>query len=140
MYFLEQTLEDCKKEIADNILNRGLNATGETIRTMEVVMDGPLHGTLYGRKYFDNLEHGTAPNGRVDVSRSFHDAIANWITAKGLTLNPWAVALKIQQEGTRTWRKGGRKDIYTDAVKKAVEKIESEDAYESLLKEIETIR
>lgn len=121
---VRETLEDVRKQIAENIVGRGLNATGKTIASMTIELRGITEGTLYGRKYFDSLEKGVKPNKRNHVSYNFHDAIEKWLIAKGLThLNAWSVAWNIDQHGTRTFREGGRKDIYTPAIENAIDNL-----------------
>lgn len=126
------TLEFIRDEIAKNIVDRGMYATGKTTASMEIQTRGVLSGVLLGREQFESLEHGTAPNGRNRVSYSFAAVIDEWIKAKGLDLNPFAVAMKIQLEGTRTWRSGGRRDVYTPAIEKGLERLEN-TIYEQLL-------
>ena len=98
--FLQQELTDLKSTIASNIRSTGRNATGRTIDSLEVqvVTSGAFssQGVLLGHKYFGALETGSRPwkgwESRKRVPSTFADRIQEWIDAKGLDLNAYAVA------------------------------------------------
>lgn len=118
---LEQELNSLKQRIIENHIRAGQVASGKTIESMQVVVDelGTEYiATLYGRPYFGNLETGNSPwkNTPKRVPLFFHDIIADWIQAKGLSLNAWAVTYKIIHEGTVLHRYGGRRDIFSNVI------------------------
>lgn len=121
---LREELESLKQRIIANHRNAGQVASGKTIASMRVNVDGDT-GELVGRKQFWNLETGTAPwkNATNRVPYSFQAVIEQWIKDKGLNLNSWAVAYKIIHEGTKLYRQGGRNDIYSNEIPKTIENI-----------------
>lgn len=126
---LRDELTDLKGRIAQNILNAGANATGKTIRSLEVVVSSESGsawtGELKGRSFFGALETGTKPwaNQYKHPPRFFRELIAEWIQAKGLTLNAYLVARKIMREGSKLYREGGRDTIYSREIPPTVERI-----------------
>lgn len=121
---LREELENLKQRIIANHRAAGQVASGKTIKSMQVIVDGDT-GELIGRKQFWNLETGTPPwrNPTNRVPYSFHAVIDQWIKDKGLNLNAWAVAYKIIHEGTKLHRQGGRSDIYSNEIPKTVDDI-----------------
>lgn len=123
---LREELEDLKQRIIANHRAAGQVASGRTIASMQVNIDGDT-GELVGRPYFGALETGSRPwrnaaNMR-HVPPPFNAVIAQWIKDKGLNLNSWAVSYKIIHQGTRLHRLGGRDDIYSNEIPKTVETI-----------------
>lgn len=119
-----------KDRIAANIMTTGSNASGKTIKSMEVevVRDGgSWRGTLYGRAFFGTLETGASAWRNKDVykrpPRWFAEIIQEWIKAKGLTLNAYAVAYKIMHHGTSLKRAGGRSDVYSNEIPATLERL-----------------
>lgn len=123
---LREELEALRDRIIANHQAAGQVASGKTIQSMKVNVDGDS-GELVGRKRFFNLEQGEPPwkNAATitKVPKSFNDTIQQWITEKGLNLNSWAVAYKIIKQGTMLYREGGRTDIYSNEIPKTVENI-----------------
>lgn len=121
---LREELENLKQRIIANHRAAGQVASGKTIKSMQVIVDGDT-GELIGRKQFWNLETGTPPwrNPTNRVPYSFQAVIDQWIKDKGLNLNAWAVAYKIIHEGTKLHRQGGRSDIYSNEIPKTVDDI-----------------
>ena len=131
-------LNDTKKEIASNIISEGANASGRTIRSMHVEVkenSEGVEGVLYGRNYFEGLQHGRAGG---KVPKGFRFIIRQWMRDKGIdkgneTRNnsmAYLIARKIALEGTKLYRKGGRTTIYTNAF---------DNAKKELVKQRETI-
>lgn len=131
---LREELEQARQLIISHIHANGQNASGRTIASMHVEIDGD-GGTLYGRNYFGVLETGRKP-GRVP--RSFASIIRQWMEDKGLHGTPIpykadrphkytpqergdmsmaaAIAHTIKTKGTRLHRTGGRDDVYSNVV------------------------
>lgn len=123
---LREELEALRDRIIANHRQAGQVASGRTIQSMQVNIDGDS-GELVGRPYFGTLETGARPwrnaASMKKVPASFNAVIEQWIKDKGLNLNSWAVAYKIIHEGTRLYRQGGRADIYSNEIPKTVEAI-----------------
>lgn len=142
---LSDELRALSQRIKANHLRAGQKASGRTLASLRVEVDGE-HGTLYGRQAFGTLETGRGP-GRVP--RRFEDIIRQWIIDKGIAVTEmsykrkpserWrpkytpkerglramagAIAHKIRTEGTKLHREGGRSDIYSPEVRKAIDNI-----------------
>lgn len=129
--FLKQELTDLKSRIASNIRSTGRNATGRTIDSLEVQVSTSgafsAQGVLLGRKYFGALETGSRPwkgwEFRKRVPSTFADRIQEWIDAKGLDLNAYAVAYNIIHSGTALFRQGGRPDVYSNEIPGTLDKL-----------------
>jgi len=117
---IREELEALRVRIIENMSAAGQHATGKTRDTM-VVETGELSGVLRGRRAFGTLELGSRPWSRPPkrVPRYFADLIGEWIEAKGLDLNKWAVAHTLIHEGSKLYRTGGRDDIYSPEIEKA---------------------
>ena len=57
------------------------------------------------------------------MPKFFADLIGEWIDAKGLDLNKWAVAHSIMTKGSKLYRSGGRSDIYSNELPKTMDAI-----------------
>lgn len=133
--FLKQELTDLRSRIASNIRSTGRNATGGTIDSLEVQVSTKgafsAQGVLLGRKYFGALETGSRPwkkceSRKSDTSTSddtFADRIQEWIDAKGLDLNAYAVAYNIIHSGSALFRQGGRPDVYSNEIPGTLDKL-----------------
>lgn len=121
---LREELEALRLRIADNMTKAGQHATGRTRDTMRVEVRDNM-GVLTGRRAFATLETGSRPWSRQPkrVPRFFADLIGEWIEAKGLDLNKWAVARSIITKGSKLYRTGGRSDIYSPEIKTAMDNI-----------------
>lgn len=143
---IREELEALKQRIIENHRRAGQVASGRTIRSMKVTMR-ENGGMLTGRQAFGTLETGRKA-GRTPYN--FTDIIKQWIIDKGISVSPiqykrqasenWqpkytpqerglntmagAIAHKIQTEGTRLYRNGGRSDIYSNEIPRAVENIQ----------------
>lgn len=121
---LSEELEALRQKIIENHLHAGQKASGRTIASLRVEVDGN-EGTLYGRKAFGTLETGRR-GGRVP--RGFYHIILQWVKDKGIQVEKpktfaYFVARKIAMEGTSLYRQGGRDDIYSNEIPKAVEAV-----------------
>lgn len=123
---LREELEALKERIIDNHRQAGQVASGKTIASMQVNIDGDT-GELVGRPFFGTLETGAKPwknaASMKKVPASFNAIIEQWIKDKGLNLNSWAVSYKIIHEGTKLYRQGGRADIYSNEIPKTIESV-----------------
>ena len=123
---LREELEALKERIIANHRQAGQVASGKTIASMQVNIDGDT-GELVGRPFFGTLETGVKPwknaASMKKVPASFNAIIEQWIKDKGLNLNSWAVSYKIIHEGTKLYRQGGRADIYSNEIPKTIESV-----------------
>lgn len=147
---LQRNLEQCAEEIRQAIEVSGQRASGRTQDSIRVeIKDGT--GTIYGRKAFGTLELGRKPG---KTPRGFVEIIRKWMQDKGISAQPvpyirqaserWrpkytaeergylqmagAIAYKIRTEGTKLYREGGRKDVYTPAISSCIERIQMDVA------------
>ena len=138
---LQEELEALRLSIIGNHLKAGQKASGRTAASLRVEVSEDS-GTLWGRNAFGVLETGRKA-GRVP--KDFQGIIMQWMRDKGIHAAPipyltdrphkytpqqrgelrmsYLIARKIRKEGTRLFRSGGRSDIYTPEVEKAVKNI-----------------
>lgn len=135
---IKQVLDKMVAQIRSNLESTGTNASGRTSASLRVVMTN-TGGEIWGRRYFRGVEQGRA-GGRVP--RGFTSIIRQWILDKGLTPSAipykrkpsakWqpkytpeerglrqmasAIARTIEKSGTSLYRRGGRKDIFTNVI------------------------
>ena len=121
---LLEELEDLKRRITENLGKADQIVSGKTRDSMTASVQG-LAGVLTGRQAFATLETGSRPWSRPPkrVPRWFADIIGEWIAAKGLDLNQWAVAHSIIHQGSQLYRTGGRSDVYSPELQKTVDRI-----------------
>lgn len=141
-YIINEELLKLKDVIAANMQAQGLNASGKTSKSLEIVQNE--NGTaLVGRSFFSVLETGRKAG---KVPKNFRQIIEKWATDKGLTFETpaklrsfsYLVARKIAAEGTKQYRTGRRTDVFTDAINETVTSIQNQLGSE-VLKEIVTI-
>lgn len=129
---VEQVLEESCREIIENHERAGQVASGKTRDSLkhEVVTGvSGVTGTIYGRKYFAALETGSKPWKKqyAHPPKPFVNTIAQWMADKGIEgVSAYLVARKIMREGTKLYREGGRKDIFTTSLEAIQERIEQE--------------
>lgn len=140
-----RALEEVRDEIKQNISSTGSTASGRTADSMEIEVSGTT-GRLTGRQAFWTLERGRGP-GRIPGN--MRDIIKQWALDKGISISPipyirqasdkWqpkyteqerglnafagAVAHNIANRGTQLYLDGGRDDIYTPAIERAIDKL-----------------
>lgn len=124
---VREELQDLAQRIADNIARNGQAASGKTQQSLHVEEDNESV-TLYGRKAFGTMEQGRAP-GRVP--RNFQQILYLWSINKGIAFDDererssfaYLLARKIQSEGTKLFREGGRTDVYSNEIPTTIERI-----------------
>ena len=121
---LREELEALRQRIGENMEAADQIATGKTRDGMRVEVRG-LAGVLTGREAFATLERGSRPWSKKfkRVPKFFADLIGEWIEAKGLGLNKWAVAHTIMTKGSKLYRSGGRSDIYSPELQRTMDTI-----------------
>ncbi|WP_291584062.1 hypothetical protein [Bacteroides sp.] len=121
---IQEELDSLRLRIIDNHIRAGQKASGNTIESLYVSVDDN-HGILFGRKAFGVLETGRGPG---KVPKGFYQIIQQWIKDKGIQVEntksfAYLVARKIAREGTELHRTGGRDDIYSPEIEKAIQNI-----------------
>ena len=121
---LLEELEDLRQRIIANMGSADQIVTGKTRDSLQVNVR-ELSGVLTGRQAFATLENGSRPWSRPPkrTPKWFADLIGEWIDAKGLDLNQWAVAHTIIHKGSKLYRDGGRADIYSPEIQTAMDRI-----------------
>ena len=137
---LTKELNSLKKAIEERMAAEKVTASGRTRASLQVVVN-ENEGTLFGASYFRQLEKGRGPG---SVPRNFTEVIREWIKAKGIDYDSYvpkgrngakmtseqhltslsgAIAHTIMTQGTVMYRNGTPKDIYSEALQQAVERI-----------------
>lgn len=121
---LLEELEDLRRRITENMGKADQIVTGKTRDSMQVSVQGNA-GVLTGRQAFATLETGSRPWSKKPKRppKWFADLIGEWIDAKGLDLNQWAVAHSIIHKGSKLYREGGRADVYSPELQKTIDRI-----------------
>jgi len=114
-------------QVKSNLDSTNTTATGKSKESLryEVTEEGSrIVVTVFGKPYFSVVETGRKATPDKKPSRAMIDGIREWTKARGLPESMvWAVATKIQKEGTNLHKKGGRTDIYTDLKEGFADKI-----------------
>ena len=121
---LLEELEDLRQRIIENMGRADQIVSGKTRDSLQVNVR-ELSGVLTGRQVFATLETGSRPWSRKPkrTPKWFADIIGEWIDAKGLDLNKWAVAHTIIHEGSKLYRTGGRADVYSPEIQRTMDRI-----------------
>lgn len=83
------------EDVVDTMEASGQRATGKTIAALREVAS-PEYAALVGPGHLKALRDGRRPGQRPPIA-----AIIEWLAAKRLDLNPYAVAANIAKRGTR---------------------------------------
>ena len=92
---LSREIQRLHEDVVDTMEASGQRATGKTIAQLREVV-GPEYAALLGPGHLRALRDGRRPGQRPPI-----DAIREWLAAKRLDLNPYAVAANIAKKGTR---------------------------------------
>lgn len=133
---LLSALSSAKEQIQRNLADTGTNASGKTSQSLAVAVTDSS-GVLSGRFAF-----GTVETGRKEgkVPSGFHDIIYQWMQDKGVHAEArgrrsqesadmsmaYLIARKIAREGSKLYREGGRKDIYSNVLPITIERVSKE--------------
>ena len=129
---LQNVFEQAKQDIIANHESAGQVASGKTRDSMSVEVTSDASSataTMYGRKYFAALETGSKPweNQYNHPPKPFVETIAQWMVDKGIEgVSAYLVARKIMREGSKLYREGGRRDIFTPAMEDIEQRIDAE--------------
>ena len=137
---LFRELNALKKAIEEKMAAQRTSASGKTLASLQVSVSDS-EGTLFGASHFRQLERGRGPG---KVPQNFTAIISEWIKAKGVNYSSYtpkgrngakmtseqhlqslsgAIAYTIMKRGTVLYRSGTPRDIYTEEVNNAVERI-----------------
>jgi len=126
---LNQESNSFIQKIRDNLESTGTTATGKTANSMyfKLTEEGTkIMVEVFGKPFMAVVETGRKPTPDKKPSRAMIDNITEWVSARGKPDSMiWAVATKIQKEGTELFKKGGRKDIYSNEIEGFVDAIGS---------------
>lgn len=108
------------EQIRNNLSSTGTNATGKTSQSLryEVTNEG-TKATLkvIGKPYFAVVETGRKPTPGNKPSYEFVNNIKQWLAARGKDdKGAYGIAMSINKKGTKLFRDGGRKDIYSNVI------------------------
>lgn len=127
-------LDDAKQRIIANMGNAGQIVSGKTAESLKVERVAPNEVRLVARPFFSALETGSQPwSGRTGEkmnAQDFQMIIFEWASRKGIIpadMKPlsfaYVVARKIMNEGSKLYRQGGRKDIFTPEIERVQDEI-----------------
>lgn len=92
---------------------RGHNVTGGLRDSFKAEVRG-MTGVIVGNHYAEYLVHGRPPNKDQsdDAIKRFTrwagaTFLGDWVEARGLKINPYALAWKIAKDGTKIYEEGG---------------------------------
>lgn len=155
---VEAKLKAAISKIQDNLESTGTNT--KSMRTSRSLwLESSDYGfIIYGRKAFATVETGRMAGG---IPKGFNDIIKQWIKDKGISVTQipykrkasanWkpkyrederslniaagAISFNIKKNGTALFRKGGRKDIFSNAFSEALPEIKKDIQFE-IIKQI----
>ena len=133
---LSNALSSAKKQIQSNLADTGTNASGKTSQSLVVTVTDSS-GELTGRFAFGTVETGRRAG---QVPSGFRHIIYQWMQDKGVHAEvqgrrsqesadrsmAYFIARKIAQEGSKLYRDGGRKDIYSNVLPITIERVRKE--------------
>lgn len=103
---------DIKNQIINIATQKGMNASGKTLASLQVAETAAGY-ELQANSNIYFLENGRGPThpGTPAGNPKLTEIIQDWIDAKGLDINPYAVAATIHKSGTRLYRSGGNSGV-----------------------------
>lgn len=102
---LEKEIATFHERLVEALVEDERRATGKTIASLREESE-PGVARLLGAAHFEQLQHGRGPTseGAAPGEPSLLQQIKDWIAAKGLQLNPWAVTKSIHKKGTAQYQ------------------------------------
>lgn len=141
---LREEAERAKQLIIQHIIANGQNASGRTVKSLNVEQPSEEEMILWGHKPFGVLETGRK-SGKIPYR--FRDIILQWMQDKGVHGQPMpyktdrphkytpeqrgdmsmagAIARSIATKGSKLHRDGGRADVYSNVILDTMERIRS---------------
>ncbi|WP_129714659.1 hypothetical protein [Pedobacter sp. SYP-B3415] len=110
------------ERLADNIRNesiaQGRVATGRTIDSIQTLITTSIGAQLRADANIIRTEYGTSPKEAQEQSySSLVDALIEWMAAKGLRLNPYALAHSLRKRGSRLYQQGGQSGVLSNFIR-----------------------
>lgn len=109
--------EVVERFLIPRFLELDMNASGEWIKSLEVVAPNNREAVIRGRDYTHYLVRGRGPNQdqSIEALRRWavwagNTFIKEWVKNKGIAADPIAVAMSIAKKGT-TWKRKGGSDL-----------------------------
>lgn len=109
--------EVVERFLIPRFLELDMNASGEWIKSLEVVASNNREAVIRGRDYTYYLVRGRGPNQdqSIEALRRWavwagNTFIKEWVKNKGIAADPIAVAMSIAKKGT-TWKRKGGSDL-----------------------------
>jgi len=109
--------EVVERFLIPRFLELDMNASGEWIKSLEVVASNNREAVIRGRDYTYYLTKGRGPNNdqSIEALRRWavwagNTFIKEWVKNKGIAADPIAVAMSIAKKGT-TWKRKGGSDL-----------------------------
>lgn len=108
------------EKIRQNLASTGTNASNKTSQSLRYTVT--TEGTkatlkVIGKPYFAVVETGRKPTPDKKPSKEFVRNIKDWLQfTSGDTRPAYAIAMNINKHGSKLFRKGGRKDIYSNVI------------------------
>lgn len=121
-----------------------VRASGKTIQSVKAIISedkGVDRFTIVARPYTNRIEQGIGPTTK-GPSREMIKSLTEYAQARGMDKPEsaaWGLAKKIQKEGDRTFKKGGR-IVYSDDVDKLVKEMTNDIKKEVRIKFTRTIK
>ena len=128
---ISRNYETLRQDILYNHVKNKQYVTGKTINSLELKFPSDTKAQVLAANYLGVLENGRS-GGRVPAN--FRQILKQWAINKGIIfqnesqLNTFAyfLANKIAREGTKQFRTGVKKDIYTTPINDFAERITNE--------------
>ena len=121
-----------------------VRASGKTIQSVKAIISedkGVDRFQIVARPYTNRIEQGIGPTTK-GPSREMIKSLTEYAQARGMDKPEsaaWGLAKKIQKEGDRTFKKGGR-IVYSDDVDKLVKEMTNDIKKEVRIKFTRTIK
>jgi len=121
-----------------------VRASGKTIQSVKTIISedkGVDRFQIVARPYTNRIEQGIGPTTK-GPSREMIKSLTEYAQARGMDKPEsaaWGLAKKIQKEGDRTFKKGGR-IVYSDDVDKLVKEMTNDIKKEVRIKFTRTIK
>jgi len=128
---LREEMENLSTRIKSNMQTANQVASGNLIKSMRVESTD-FSASLWALDYFENQEKGISPEeSRKKDTIFLRNDIFSWSQKKGLNFTnnserarfSWYAANKQHELGSVLFRKGGRKDIYSNEIPKTIQLI-----------------
>lgn len=106
-------VERLRANVRTGMVERGKNASGNTSAQIDVLEfggDTTGEAALEADSHWKFVGNGRAPGGRPPIAK-----LRAWIAARGLSINPYALANRIAKEGSRDFRLG-RTNVFLDEI------------------------